>query len=329
MAVGIDPNIPEAVRKQGENADILLRQMAEGTPVKINNGEPAPDPAANDNPKPADDTGSQQDTYEQQYKVLKGKYDTEISKLRGEIDQLRTSLVQANGTISNQNDLIISMSNKIPEEQPGNDEGNPESGQAADGVKPVNAEDFEGYGEEMVTLVNANNALANENQRLKSDMKELKAKVETFGETITTSAKDRYFAALDQAVANWEEINRDPGFHTWLNEHDGLSGRTRYEILKGASEDLDASRVIKFFKTYIDETKETGPSKPDIRDEVVPDNGPGSDISPDNSIQNFNIVTREQMQDASTKFTKGRLSIEDFQKISSDFQRSIAAGKVS
>ena len=107
----------------------------------------------------------------------------------------------------------------------------------------LKSEDFEGYGEEMIGLVQVANRQSNE-------IRELKGKVESVDRQIFESKEEEFFVELEDLVPDWETINKDPGFLNWLQGIDPLNDRPRQDLINEAQNRLDANRVAKFFKAW-------------------------------------------------------------------------------
>ena len=56
--------------------------------------------------------------------------------------------------------------------------------------------------------------------------------------------------AVEMAVPNYREIDRDPRWHRWLLGVDVLSGRVRQQLLNEAISSAAAPRVISFFRGF-------------------------------------------------------------------------------
>ena len=57
--------------------------------------------------------------------------------------------------------------------------------------------------------------------------------------------------ALEAAVPNWREIDRNPQWLQWLSLPDPLSGRIRQELLNDAIEQGSAARVTAIFRGFL------------------------------------------------------------------------------
>jgi ATP-dependent protease ClpP protease subunit len=60
------------------------------------------------------------------------------------------------------------------------------------------------------------------------------------------------YVKLDQAVPDWEEINKSAAFLAWLSQTDVFAGTTRRQRLKEAFDKNDSARVVAIFKEYVD-----------------------------------------------------------------------------
>ena len=162
----------------------------------------------------------------------------------------------------------------------------------------LNPDDFEGYGSEIVDLVNQVNALKAENAQLKGTGERLQ-KVEEETAKIT---QDRMWEYLDDNMENWEKINKDPEFLKWLDEVDPLTGMQRQRLLDDAMATFDVERVAHFFTMWQGDTK--SPLGP----------GPAGPTP---------TITKEQFLKAQKDVTTGRMTHEKFEKLADQYQRQL------
>jgi hypothetical protein len=108
--------------------------------------------------------------------------------------------------------------------------------------------DVKTYGSEFINLLQrgavhavapALQGLADENVRLQQQL--------------AREARFRLDAQLAQAVPNYREIDQDSRWHHYLLQYDPLSGRIRQELLNDAIANGNASRVIAFFRGFLQE----------------------------------------------------------------------------
>ena len=70
------------------------------------------------------------------------------------------------------------------------------------------------------------------------------------GETVAKTAAETFDEALERRVPDWRTTNVDSAFMAWLSEEEGLSGRTRLDLLNAAYGDSNLERTAKFFTAF-------------------------------------------------------------------------------
>lgn len=234
-------HIPAAVRRAGRRADKLHAEIT-GSPVPPV-GDPAADapdtpavvaaePAAAPPPPPPEPSSVD---WEQRYKTLQGKYDSEIPQLRGELDGLRQVLGSMTAPPAPAAPPRVTSTTVVDPEQ---------LQKLTDDFGP---ELVEG----MRLLFRAESA--DTIQRLEGEIATLRGgqvKIET------NTVRDRTMAALDadpEIGGRWRELNNDPEFLLWADHADPFSGAKRLALLQDAFTRGDAARTGRFFKSYIAE----------------------------------------------------------------------------
>ena len=332
--------VPDAIQKQADKAEELQKQLASATPVEVvpdipkvvnvNPGtefvssEPGELPGQIAKPveTPAQPQPQDGDTWEHKYSVLQGKYNSDLTELREQLES------QA-GTIANLNSLIVSMNtdSPAPAAEPSQQEVQPQDGQTV-----VDPEDFSGYGAEMIDLVNL------VKQQI-AELASLRGETNSLAERQVKSEADVYFDSLDLDVKDWRTLNKDQGFLDWLKEPDGLSDTPRQANMTAAHNALDVKGVAKYFRAYkangnlTPNPQTTIPSpqpntvQPNLLNQVVPfDTGTRTEITQPGD-ENAVIVTRAEFNKAVNDKVKGKITDDQFKVISDNFQSSIAAGK--
>jgi len=109
-------------------------------------------------------------------------------------------------------------------------------------------QDLENFGPELLDVAQraAQHAVGPELQQLRAENEELRHGMSR----AVTAELNR---ALDAAVPNWQQINNDPSFHSWLLQPDLLSGVIRDRLLKDAAHAGDAQRLIRFFRGFLEQ----------------------------------------------------------------------------
>jgi hypothetical protein len=235
--------LPEAVRKQTEAADELLKTLygedkeeqpeqpeAEAKPEP----EPEPEPEPKPEPKPEADP-------DHRYKVLKGKYDKEVPRLHR---QLREAQQTNNQLFDRINKLEIQLQN-MKTEKPKQPE-----------VPELSQDEIDQFGPDLIDIIRrvakqeTGVVLDSKLKPVTESVKQVQETVAHEKETVAQSARRQLLEALDEQVPNWKEQNVDDDFLAWLDEEDAYAGVPRGELLAAAYEKNDAPRVIKFFKGF-------------------------------------------------------------------------------
>ena len=77
------------------------------------------------------------------------------------------------------------------------------------------------------------------------------------------SGEQTFWSTIASEVPNWSDINNDPDFQSWLLAIDPLTGISRQTYLEDAQKNLDASRVVNFFRTWEGENGKTNTAQVD------------------------------------------------------------------
>jgi hypothetical protein len=91
-----------------------------------------------------------------------------------------------------------------------------------------------------------------------------------------TSSENAFWNTLNQEVPNWNEINSNQDFQSWLLEIDGLTGINRQTYLEDAQKKLDVKRVVNFFNTWgqangkVDDARENRKAQTQLAKQVAP-----------------------------------------------------------
>ena len=313
--------LPIEVAKQGNKADEAQKELIDGGKTDLEKEVTAP---TDDKAKPGKDAEKGKkateeivvaEDFKQKYEVLKGKYDAEIA----EIPQLREQLRLAQEAIE-----ALKATKESP--KPDKEEGAEQPDKGKKGPKQLDKENFTGYGDEMVDMVDSVNELIKENEALKGENAKLKGSVDAVGHTVAKTAQDKYYDTLEEAVPDIWTINKDPKWLEWLGQEDPLTGKTRQDLLEEAQNSLDANRVARFFKTFSGGNGKDTPHADDIpkeEDNVSHDAG----LAGDESGQPEKVViTPAQFAKATQDKIHGRMTEEAYKKLSDDFQKQYQKG---
>jgi hypothetical protein len=268
----VDPNtkMPDAVKRRAAAVDALYQQPQQPTPpdasvarnespaapqataqVPSPPGDPPPpavssapptaEPQAPPEPPPAEpppgaeppDDGAP-GSWKHRYLAREGRHAKELAEIEDQMAQMGQELVRLQRMV----------------QQPQN----------APPPAFLTEDDLRNFGPEMLDLAQraARQVVVPEMQRLQSENEQLR-------ENMARASKRTLDQALDYAVPNWREVNRNPRFISWLRLPDVYSSAIRKELLDEATAAVDAPRVISFFRGFLKEEEATGHSNPEPR----------------------------------------------------------------
>jgi len=119
-------------------------------------------------------------------------------------------------------------------------------------VRTVTSEDEEAFGADHIDLARriASEVFDQKIAMVNDTLARLEQSITGVGERTAKVAAETFDEALERRVPNWSVTDKDPAFLLWLNEEEGLSGRTRLELLNIAYSNSDLVRTAKFFTTF-------------------------------------------------------------------------------
>lgn len=196
----------------------------------------APPPGATDPalaPAPAPD-------FKQQYKVLQGKYNSEVARRDAENEALRR-----------QNNELLARITMPAQAAP------PAAPAAPEGITP---EEIQEYGPELIAVMRrvAAQSAAAAVAGVQSDVNGVRQQVGNAAEQMQRNAQAAVYEALHSYDSDWELVNNSEEFLAWLSQTDVISGLTRKQGLMGAFQNNDAVRVVGIFKAFKAEDSRSG-----------------------------------------------------------------------
>lgn len=300
--------VPRAVLEAEAQADKLLEELSKqrqqqseppaGDPPQ---GDPAPTdgqvtpPPANDSQPPAN--AQQQDDWEHRFKVLQGKYNSEVPRFAHENKELKTRLETLEVELEQ-------LKNAKPVESL---------------VKP---EEIEQYGEGLIDV--ARRIAQEELAKKQTEIDALKSQLTQVQQTTTQTVQKDFFKTLGELVPAWQQINEDPGFLKWLDEIDELTGAARHALLSQAEQSRDAVRVAKFFQTYQKASSTwAANSNAALEQQVVPQTNKAPDAPPAKKIW-----TRGEIKVFYDRLRRGEVSDSDAIAIEADITAAQIEGRI-
>lgn len=229
--------LPKQVQEAAERANRIHQEIYGNTEAPapdaapaevVATAEPAPAPAPVAEPAPAP-APAEDASWQRKYEVLDGKYRAEVPRMAGQIRDL-------NATIETLRAEIATVK-VAPAPAP-----TPIEGMTREQV-------VESFGEDFAKAVAAEAArvVREQTDGLRS---ELLPKIEGVQQQARTSAREGFIRDLARQVPDFAEIDATEGFTAFLDEIDGMSGRSRRDFFNEADKANDASRIAQFFKAF-------------------------------------------------------------------------------
>ena len=316
-------SLPRAVQQQVEEADALVAQMNGTQPVDPETGEPIvvapqPDPEPqpqNVSPEPETKPAVSEETWEQKYHTLKGKFDAEVPRLYAQVRELNTQVTQLTS------DLAVAKAQPAPTVP-------------ASTPSLITEQDKEAFGSDLIDLIERATEAKMAGSRsleaqLTAEIAELKGKLGNVTERQVVSDKDRYESALTNAVPDWQALNVDQGFLNWLAEVDPVYGMPRQYALTNAYEALDATRTATIFNQYKKSVAPPAPSnnRADLQRQVAPTRSRTSP-APTNPNMDKRVYSQQDIDSFYSEWRRGFIDEAEAVQIEKDIHAATVEGRI-
>jgi Asp-tRNA(Asn)/Glu-tRNA(Gln) amidotransferase C subunit len=249
-------SIPKQVQKQSEEVQELYKQIngtteeTQAAPAEVSNDvtvnnveEPTTsdsvmEQAPQSEPKEQMESGDQepkQADWQQKYKSLQGMYNADVPRLTSENRDL-------NSRVSQLENLLSTVDNAATQQS------------SAPSEKLITEDDEKEYGESIAVMRKAaREEVSQEIAQLRQQLGQIQSVVPQVHQVQAQQNKSNeqtFWNAIASEVPNWNDTNNDPDFQSWLLEIDPLTGINRQTYLEDAQRNLDANRVVSFFRTW-------------------------------------------------------------------------------
>ncbi len=318
--------LPKAIQQQVDAADELVARMNGETPppgetdVDPDNPdaqpapEPQPQPVSQEpqpQPNPADE-----ERWERKYLTLKGMYDAEVPRLHAQVRELNQQV-----------QTLIAENAAAKASKPAQD--------SSPAKTLITEQDKEAFGSDLLDLIDraTEQKLAGSREteaQLRAEIQELKGKLGKVDESVGASSKEIFLERLAKQVPNWEAVNVDQGFLTWLAEVDPVYGLPRQAALNNAYEMLDAPRCAAIFKQYL-ATLAPAPAAQQNRQELQRQVAPTrsrTSTAPTTSAANTRIYTQGEITAFYEEWRRGFIDETDAVRMEKEIHAAIAEGRV-
>lgn len=313
----------QSVKESGERADQLMAQLAAAKQQAQNPGQNAltPTPEVPSNTQQPETPPSQalspsaapateqapnslagnaavvDETLEQRFRVLEGKY-------RAEVPRLAEQLKQANSLAA---DLRAQLE--------------------ASSAKPhVTDEDREAYGEEQIEVMKraARDAVAAELFEKNQRIAQLEAAFKDVAGATQEMTANQFVASLTSQVPDWATVNANVEFKKWLTQSDPMSGMTRQAMLDDAANSMDVARVVRFFAAFKEQKGSKALQvKQSLESQVSPDSSRTPEVQ-----QPKRYWTRTEISAFYEKVKTGKIPKDEAAKLDADISQAALEGRV-
>jgi hypothetical protein len=342
--------LPAPIQKQVDEANALLKELNTKpgdapaaaaapttadppvTPPAPTSADPPiapPQPTSADPPiappqptsaPPAEDWQRMFQEKDQQYKVLKGKYDKEIPELRVLLTEAQEKNRQDEVLIKQLNDRLQNNA--------------PVAATKPNGKTSITEKEREEYGEEFFQVVakQAREIAEAEMAPMRAELERLRNSDKSKEQLAAETARHQMISLLDERLPNWKAQNQDQNFIDWLENPDVFSGQKRRELLTHAWNSNDAARVLRFFQAF-QEDAAPAPAPAARTPSVDPaalvapgtPRNAGTTAAPGGSDR---IYTQQEIADHYANVRRGKVSAEDRVRFDREITRAAAEGRV-
>ena len=344
--IAAESNMPPAARRQAEEANRLVRelnakpgQVPAGTEVQTMPNDqrpgdnvtadrafspqapastppaaasPPPPPTVEQRTAPSQDAG-----YEQRYRTLQGKYDSEMRALREIVATQQSTM-----------DKLIERGPSSVAPAPAVEQSPTEFLKSLG----VSEKELEDYGELLPIVARmAQNMIKPTAAKLEAELTRVRAAAGTVANAQVKSARESLFATLDQRIPNWRLVNEDENFLAWLDQVDIFSGSTRRQGLTKAFENLDSARVVAIFEAYVREdsvSRSTSGPTVDRETLIAPGVPRGGAAEAPGGATGRRIWSESEIKDFYSRVRRKAVSTEEYARFSADIASAVSEGRV-
>ena len=339
-------NLPPAIRRQVESANALIAelnakpgQIPAGTEVQVMPGserpgtdptgqnqrwQPAPPSATAQphaeqpaSPPPPAPESAEVNPWEHRYRSLQGKYNAEITTLRGILESQQKTM-----------DKLVEQRQSTVAAPPA-PEPTPEEYLRSLGITDKEMED---YGESLHIMAKlAQNMIRPTAAKLERELAKTKEAAGTVAKAQMETGQQALIAALASSVPDYAQINEDENFLAWLDHVDIFSGSSRRQGLMAAFENLDTARVIGIFEKFKQEdSARRSTSGPTVNREtlIAPGVPRGGAAEAPGGAQGKRVLSESEIRDFYSRVRRKQVSPEQYQQFSAEIAAATAEGRI-
>lgn len=246
-------NTQDRIAAMEAEADARILQLSQGNTEKSTTSEikdtasetldkpTSQEQQPQEQPKAEPEKQSNQNTWEERYRILQGKYNKEIGDFRSRVQQLEQQAQQSNSQhleaeLTQKNQRIAELEKQL--ESSGSTDNTPNDYLVSE------------FGDEFDKAV-AKKAEEIAGKMVDAKFSEMDQKYSgKFQQHETQTNEQKLSAMLSAKGVDMAQTDSDPLFTEWLNETEEYSGKTKLSLLRTAFQQGDLPRVAKFFLDY-------------------------------------------------------------------------------
>ena len=247
--------IPKQVQKQSEEVQELYKELnsetetaqvekTEATEVPVEQPiEQTSDSVEDQAPKSetqeqVESDAQPKESWEQKYKTLQGMYNADVPRLNAKNREV-------SARVSQLEQLLSTMQQSTKPEEP----------VSTDPL--ITDADMKEYGDSIDVMrraareeVNTANGRIAQLEKTIQQLQGFVPQVQQVQAQQQASSEQAFWSGLSNEVPNWQDINDNADFQSWLLSIDPLTGISRQTYLEDAQKNLDTRRVASFFAAW-------------------------------------------------------------------------------
>jgi hypothetical protein len=296
-------NQPQGEQPAAEDQSIDTTEAIAETPeTALSDKGVEPEKATPDISSQLAELKKQAETADQRWRVLQGmidKKDEEITTLRTLLAQLSSGPAQPQAAEQTPSQLITQT-------------------------------DITEYGTDLIDMVGrkATEVVGSRLKTVEAQLTELRGYLSGLAQTTTVSSQERFKDVLTNKVPDWETLNVDPQFISWLNYPAPFTKESKLDLLRRASREFDAAKAAEFFLAYKEETSQSAPPANSAAKFVAPGK-PKAPVNRPEGTGEKRIWTRPDIARVYDDKMAGRITQAEFDKLEADIFRAQRENRIA
>jgi hypothetical protein len=257
--------------------------------------------------------------WKQKYKTLQGMYDAEVPRLHQQVKDLTSKL----------DDLVsqVKASDKAVEEAK-------EQAKHEQLQNLVTDEDRQEFGDDLIAISRKiareeSAELYKQLEAVQSENNQLREMLEQTGSKVTQTSFEQ---ELHRLVPDFVQVNTDPNWIKWLDEHDPLLRAPRRVVAEKSFSEGDADSVAHFVNLFKNSQQEADPAKQVVDKEIESQIQPSkSTSSPSTPAPKGKTYTNDQIRAMFVKITHMQKAgkSDEARKLEAEIDAAYMEGRVA